>query len=93
MFGLLNGVGVFGAMGSQLFFGTFVDWRKGLGFAGRAAWDPAFYLSIALLIVGGILWQFIYPRRAIGEATPPPIEPVVKHEAGPSTQIMRTDRD
>ncbi|MSQ97408.1 MAG: MFS transporter [Gemmataceae bacterium] len=70
MFGLLNGSGVIGAMGSQYFFGAFVDWRMALGFEGRDRWDPAFYLSIGLLVVGGILWQFMCPRRAIGAASP-----------------------
>ncbi len=71
LFGLLNGVGVFGAMGSQYFFGAFVDWRKALGFKGREQWDPAFYASIALLVTAGLLWQFIYPRRPVGETEPP----------------------
>jgi MFS family permease len=67
LFGLLNGVGVIGAMGSQYFFGAFVDWRKALGFVGREQWDPAFYASVALLVTAGLLWQFIYPRRAVGD--------------------------
>lgn len=67
LFGLLNGVGVFGAMGSQLFFGAFADWRGRQGFEGREQWDPAFYVSIALLLMAGVLWQFVYPRPAIGE--------------------------
>jgi sugar phosphate permease len=68
LFGLLNGVGVIGAMGSQLFFGTFADWRGRQGHEGRDQWDPAFYVSIALLITAGVLWQFVYPRPAIGAA-------------------------
>lgn len=68
MFGLLNGVGVVGAMGSQFFWGAFADWRKDLGFTGRAQWDPAFYVSIAFLVAAGILWQFITQRRAIGQS-------------------------
>ena len=70
LFGLLNGMGVFGAFGSQLFFGVFADWRKGLGFEGRDQWDPAFYLPAALLVTAGILWQFVYPRPAVGESAP-----------------------
>jgi sugar phosphate permease len=67
MFGLLNGVGVIGAMGSQGFFGAFADWRKAQGFEGRAQWDPAFYASITLLLSAAFLWQFIRPRQAIGD--------------------------
>jgi MFS family permease len=66
LFGLLNGVGVVGAMGSQVFWGAFADWRKGLGYTGREQWDPAFYVSIALLVSAGVLWQFVRQRSAIG---------------------------
>jgi hypothetical protein len=67
IFGLLNGMGVIGAMSSQYFFGWFSDWRKSLGFESRAQWDPAFYVAAALLLACAILWQFVYPCRAIGE--------------------------
>jgi ACS family glucarate transporter-like MFS transporter len=65
MFGLLNGLGVVGAMGSQYYFGAFADWRKSLGYVGRECWDPAFYLSIALFLVGGTLWLLVYPHRPV----------------------------
>jgi predicted MFS family arabinose efflux permease len=68
LFGLLNGVGVIGAMGSQGFFGAFADWRKSLGYEGREQWDPAFYASIGLLLTAAVLWQFIRQRPAVGEA-------------------------
>jgi len=68
LFGLLNGVGVFGAMASQFFFGVFADLRKEQGFEGRDQWDPAFYACVVTLIVAGILWQFMWARNAIGEA-------------------------
>ena len=77
MFGLLNGIGIIGAMGSQYFFGAFVDWRKSLGFAGREQWDPAFYLSIGLLVTAGVLWQFMKSRGVIGE----PHRPADRREA------------
>jgi ACS family glucarate transporter-like MFS transporter len=67
IFGLLNGVGVIGAMGSQGFFGAFADWRRSLGFEGREQWDPAFYASIGLLLTAAFLWQFIRHRPALGE--------------------------
>ncbi|MBI2808514.1 MAG: MFS transporter [Planctomycetes bacterium] len=67
LFGLLNGIGLVGAMGSQYFFGAFVDWRKGLGFERRDGWDPGFYALIAALLASALLWQFIYPRGVVGE--------------------------
>lgn len=67
LFGLMNGMGVFGAMGSQLFFGVFADWRKEQGFTGREQYDPAFYVFAAVLLVGASCWALIDPRRAIGE--------------------------
>jgi ACS family glucarate transporter-like MFS transporter len=69
LFGLLNAMGVFGAAASQYFFGAFTDWRKGEGIIGRAQWDPALYVCVAALVIAGILWQFVGPRRAIGETT------------------------
>jgi MFS family permease len=72
LFGLLNSAGVVGALGSQYFFGAFTDWRKDLGFSGREQWDPAFYVSAALLGGAALLWQFVRRRPAIGasESTP-----------------------
>jgi sugar phosphate permease len=67
VFGLLNGVGVVGAIGAQYFWGAFADWRESLSYSGREQWDPGFYVSIAFLIAAGMLWQFVYPRKAIGE--------------------------
>ena len=71
LFGLLNAMGVFGAFGSQYFFGAFADWRKGQGFEGRDQWDPAFYVCAAALVLAGVLWQFVYPRPAIGATADP----------------------
>lgn len=89
MFGLLNGVGVVGAMGSQYFFGAFVDWRIALGYLGRDRWDPAFYLSIALLVIGGVLWQFIRERPAIGELMEMNIDVPAGIQAKPPTDAVR----
>ncbi len=67
MFGLLNGIGVVGAMGSQFFWGAFADWRKDLGHTGREQWDPAFYVSIGFLMLAGVLWQLVWQGRTIGQ--------------------------
>ena len=43
LFGLMNGVGVIGAMSSQIFVGKFVKYRETLGYVGREKWDFLFY--------------------------------------------------
>ena len=68
LFGLMNGLGVFGAMGSQVFFGHFADWRATQGFAGRAQWDPAFYVVVGVLLIGAIGWLFVDPTKRVDEA-------------------------
>jgi hypothetical protein len=70
LFGLMNGIGVIGAMTSQFFFGAFADWRRSLGFEGREAQDPAFFVYAALLMVAAVCWLFVDTSRpvdAIGE--------------------------
>lgn len=64
LFGLLNSLGVPGAMGSQLFMGWFADWRKAQGFTGRLQWDPAFYVYAMVLAVGAFCWMLLDPRRS-----------------------------
>ena len=41
MFGLMNMMGGLGRILSQHFVGSFADWRKSLGYTGRAQWDPS----------------------------------------------------
>jgi predicted MFS family arabinose efflux permease len=65
LFGLMNGLGVFGAMGSQFLFGFFADWRKGQGFTGRAQWDPAFHIAAGVLCIAAVCWLFIDTSRSI----------------------------
>lgn len=67
LFGLMNGMGVFGAMSSQFFFGYFADHRKQLGFTGRDQYDPAFWVYATVLVLGASCWLFINPSRVIGE--------------------------
>jgi MFS family permease len=62
LFGLMNGMGVFGAMGSQFFFGAFADWRKAQGYSGRAQWDPAFAVYIAALFTAALCWASYVSR-------------------------------
>lgn len=62
LFGLMNGMGVFGAMGSQYFFGAFADWRKAQGYTGRAQWDPAFAVYFLALLAAGVCWATYVSR-------------------------------
>lgn len=65
LFGLANGLGVIGAMGSQFFFGAFTDWRKANGFEGRLQWDPAMYVVAGVLLFGATCWLFVNPVRTV----------------------------
>ena len=57
LFGLMNSVGVFGAMSSQYLVGAIADWLGSKGYSGRMQWDPMFYVDMGVLIVAGILWS------------------------------------
>jgi MFS family permease len=84
LFGLANGLGVIGAMGSQFFFGAFTDWRKTNGFEGRLQWDPAMYVVAGVLLFGATCWLFVNPVRTVeGEE----LEPSEKAADGDSGQI------
>jgi hypothetical protein len=58
----MNGAGVFGAMGSQFFFGAFADWRAAQGFTGRAQWDPAFAVYVVALLLAALCWASFVSR-------------------------------
>jgi MFS transporter, ACS family, glucarate transporter len=57
LFGLMNGLGVFGAMASQGFVGWFADYREKVrGLAGREAWDPLFDVYVGVLLANAVAW-------------------------------------
>ncbi|MCI0703547.1 MAG: MFS transporter [Planctomycetia bacterium] len=56
IFGLMNGLGVLGAMASQGFVGVFADWQKERGFSGRAQWDPIFDVYVFVLLANAVAW-------------------------------------
>lgn len=68
LFGLMNSLGIPGAMGSPLFLGWFVDWLQRQGYVGRAQWDPAFYIYAGVLILGACFWFFIDATKSAIEA-------------------------
>lgn len=67
LWGLLNSLGVPGAIASQLFLGRFVDHLHELGYYGRQQWDPAFYVYAVLLLIGAVAWLFIDPEKRIAD--------------------------
>ena len=75
LFGLTNGIGVFGALASQGFVGIFADWQESRGLTGREQWDPIFDVYVIVLVLGGLAW-LLY------RFTPLP-EPPAKEEPKP----------
>jgi MFS family permease len=69
VFGLMNGMGVIGAMASQGFVGTFTDWQKDRGLTGRAQWDPIFDVYVVVLAAAAVAWC-AYRFTPIPEAPP-----------------------
>jgi MFS family permease len=67
LFGLLNMMGMPGAMASQFFFGAWADWRQAQGFTGRAQWDTGLFAYAGLLLLGAVCWWFVDTSRSIGE--------------------------
>lgn len=57
LFGLMNSVGVFGALSSQYLVGRLADLLGEQGFTGRDQWDPIFYINMGVLGMAGLLWS------------------------------------
>jgi MFS transporter, ACS family, glucarate transporter len=74
LFGLLNGMGVVGAMASQYFFGALGTYRAELGYTGREQWDPAFYVYAAVLALGAVSWLFVDTSRPLQAEAPEHID-------------------
>jgi MFS family permease len=72
LFGLANGIGVFGAMTSQGFVGVFADWQKSRGLSGREQWDPLFDVYVGVLLLGAVAWWF-YRFRPLEEPAQPEV--------------------
>jgi len=70
LFGLMNMMGGVGRMLSQLFVGSFADWRKSLGYTGRAQWDPSLYLYVVIALLGMILWALVNPQKTVDDKLP-----------------------
>jgi MFS family permease len=69
LFGLTNGIGVFGAMTSQGFAAWFADYQEQTrGLKGRAAWDPMFDVYVLVLILGAVAW-WLYRFTPLEDST------------------------
>ncbi len=67
LFGMMNMLGGFGRLGSQILIGRFADWRKGLGYTGRAQWDPSLYAYVLIAVIGMIFWSLINPEKTVDD--------------------------
>jgi ACS family glucarate transporter-like MFS transporter len=67
LFGLMNSLGVPGALASPLLFGAFADWRQAQGYTGREQWDPVFCLYGSVLVLGAAAWLFVDATRSAVE--------------------------
>jgi sugar phosphate permease len=65
LFGLMNMIGAAGAASSQVFVGHFADIMKGLGYTGRARWDPGFFVYVGVALCGMVLWAFVDPTKTV----------------------------
>jgi MFS family permease len=57
LFGLMNSVGVFGALCSQFLVGYIADQLGMQGYSGRAQWDPIFYINVGVLLTASLMWS------------------------------------
>ena len=76
IFGLMNMMGGLGRILSQQFVGTFADWRKSLGYTGRAQWDPSLYLYVVIALFGMVLWALINPEKTVDDKETPVENPL-----------------
>lgn len=73
LFGLMNMMGGLGRLLSQLSVGSVADWRKSLGFTGRAQWDPALYIYVLIALIGMILWALVNPEKTVDNQKAKPV--------------------
>ncbi|MEY3174512.1 MAG: putative sulfoacetate transporter SauU [Planctomycetota bacterium] len=68
LFGLMNSVGVFGALSSQYLVGALADYLAGWGLSGRDQWDPIFLINCGVLITAAVLWA-LFVQRPVEETS------------------------
>jgi MFS transporter, ACS family, glucarate transporter len=63
LFGLMNMMGMIGALVSQGFVGIFADYQAAQGLSGRAQWDPMFDVYVLVLLLGALCW-LVYRKQS-----------------------------
>jgi MFS family permease len=71
LFGLMNSIGVLGAMSSQYLVGALADWTGARGYTGRAQWDPGFHVDLAVLLCAAVAWLVFRVVPVETSAAPP----------------------
>jgi len=66
LFGLMNMMGVPGALASQFLVGAFIQYRGDAGYAGREKWDPVFAVYVIVLGMAALGW-LVYWSRVVEE--------------------------
>lgn len=72
LFGLMNSLGVIGALSSQFLGGAIAQWRRGLGYSGREQWEPIFQIDVFVLLLAAGMW-FVF--RSVPVDSPIPRSP------------------
>jgi MFS family permease len=67
LFGLMNMFGSVGRIAANAWVGAMADWRKSLGYTGRAQWDPALYGFVIAALIGMVLWSLVDPRKTVDD--------------------------
>jgi len=70
LFGLMNGLGIFGAIASQIYVGRMVKTNLSLNLVGRDAWDPMFQNYAIVAGIGAIAWLFVNANRKVHSNAP-----------------------
>lgn len=65
LFGLMNSLGGFGAIASQLFVGRYADYMKSYGYEGRDQWDSIFYVYAGILVLGACGWLLVDSSKSV----------------------------
>jgi MFS family permease len=76
LFGLMNSMGVIGAIASQYLAGALADWLGTQGFTGRDQWDPIFRINCGVLATAAVLWSVVVLRKIESEIPLPGTSPL-----------------